>query len=77
VDAAVVASHWGAAADPNDYAFGNFNNDYLVDAIDAAIQAANWGDHTGGESAQGVPEPSALAGILAGLLSLVWIRRKR
>jgi len=77
VDAAVVASHWGAAADPDDYAFGNFNGDSVVDAIDAAIQAAHWGDHTGGESAQGVPEPSTLAGILAGLLSLVWIRRKR
>jgi len=75
VDAAVVASHWGAAADPDDYAFGNINDDTVVDAIDAAIQAAHWGDHTGGESAQGVPEPSTLVMIGSLLAFALWRRR--
>ena len=50
-DAATLADHWGQ---PGGWADGDFNGDGLVNAADASILAANWGDHTA-ESA--VPEP--------------------
>jgi len=74
-DLAVVAAHWGAAADPNDYAFGNFNDDTVVDAADAAIQAAHWTGSSGGESAT-VPEPSTLVLLGIGVIVLLPLRRR-
>ena len=73
-DAAVLAANWGVTAGAT-WATGDFNYDGKVNAADAAILAANWNPAPGESTA--VPELSTLAGTLAGLLSLAWIRRKR
>ncbi|MBN2217328.1 MAG: PEP-CTERM sorting domain-containing protein, partial [Pirellulales bacterium] len=59
------------------FSVGDFNDDGWVNAADAAILAANWGDHTGGEANAPVPEPSIIAALLAGLASLACIRRNK
>ena len=72
-DAAILASNWLTLTDAT-WAMGDFNGDEMVTDIDATIMATNWS-----VAAQGVPEPSALAGLLglclAGFLALA--RRKR
>ncbi|MBN2216506.1 MAG: hypothetical protein JW719_03935 [Pirellulales bacterium] len=75
-DAAVVASHWGTSV-TNRANQGDFNRDGAVDATDAAILAANWGDWTTGEAAATVPEPTAMALILGGLLAPLFGSRRR
>jgi hypothetical protein len=75
VDAAVVASHWGATELTGGFSVGDFNADGAVNAADASIQAANWGSHTG-EGAAGVPEPGAVA-VLAAMALAALVRRSR
>ncbi|MBN2216451.1 MAG: PEP-CTERM sorting domain-containing protein, partial [Pirellulales bacterium] len=58
------------------FSVGDFNDDGWVNAADAAILAANWGDHTGSESSSPVPEPSTMALVLVGLMAMTLARRK-
>ncbi|NLE39552.1 MAG: PEP-CTERM sorting domain-containing protein, partial [Pirellulaceae bacterium] len=65
------ADHWGQAGD---WSMGDFNDDGVVNALDAAILAAHWGHVAVAEQsdpATAVPEPSALVILLGGLLALV------
>jgi hypothetical protein len=71
-DAAVLARNWGGSV--SGATNGDFNGDGVVNAADAAILAANWGNHNS-ESAAGVPEPSTMVLLLAGLGWLL-IRRR-
>jgi hypothetical protein len=75
VDAAVVATNWGANVGTGGFASGDFNADQLVNAADASIQAANWGSHAG-EASAAVPEPGAIALVL-GLALAALVRRSR
>jgi len=73
-DAAVVAEHWGSvtATGPTQ---GDFNADGKVNALDAAIQVANWGSHVAGAESSAVPEPSVLL-LLCTMLAVVVSRRR-
>jgi len=72
----VVAGNWGANVGTGGYASGDFNNDHVVNALDAAIQVANWGSHVAESAA--VPEPGALTLLLAGVIgAALWKRRGR
>jgi hypothetical protein len=65
-DAAILAGHWGDANAT--WAMGDFNLDGLVDSADASILGANWG--SGGNEANPVPETSAAALLLCGVVCL-------
>jgi hypothetical protein len=73
-DARVLAQAWGSSTTGGAEA-GDFNGDEMVNVLDAAILAANWGDHTGGEATASVPEPGALAMLLAGIVGVLLTRR--
>ena len=76
VDAATVATNWGATDLTEGASVGDFNKDGVVNAADAAIMAANWGDHTTTESSGSVPEPGTFVLLLSVLLSVLAIRRR-
>jgi len=77
-DAQAVAQNWGSGTseDPATWAEGNFDGDNVVGPKDAAILAANFGYTTPTESVASVPEPSALALLLAVVLAVA-VRRAR
>ena len=52
---------------------GDFNDDNVVDDMDAALLAANWQ----GDSSAAVPEPGTLALLATGLIGLLATWRKR
>jgi len=60
-DAGRLATYWGATDRADGitwWEMGDFNNDHAINAVDAAILAANW-DYVAAESTT-VPEPSTL-----------------
>jgi len=73
-DAALLAAHWltGEGAFWND---GDFNGDGAVDDLDASILAAHWGYGGGGGAA--VPEPGAIALLVALAAWLLFKRGRR
>jgi len=73
-DAAVVASYWGQTVTLGDYTKGDFNNDGLVNALDAALQVANWTSPLA--EAAAVPEPVA-ATLLLSLFAAAAVARPR
>jgi hypothetical protein len=73
-DAKVVAQNWGSNVGTGGFAAGDFNGDGVVNAADTAILAANWGNHNG-ESVAGVPEPSMIVLLAAGLALFLTRRR--
>ncbi|HBO42537.1 MAG TPA: hypothetical protein DD670_01095, partial [Planctomycetaceae bacterium] len=72
LDAKTLAAHWGQAGS---WAAGDFNNDGVINAIDAAIMAANWGHGVGETTESAVSEPSAFL-LLLGLTLPLLIRRR-
>ena len=77
-DAQRLADHWGAdTLDPELtwWEMGDFNNDQLVNAVDAAILTANWDVPDEGNLAT-IPEPTAFA-LLLGATALTLGRRRR
>jgi sialidase-1 len=75
-DAAVLAANWGHTNITGGAANGDFNDDGIVNVLDAAILAANWGDYNESTGPSAVPEPTALALAILGVLMLA-IRRPR
>lgn len=77
VDAQALAANWGVGNEttPATWEMGNFNGDFVVNAADAAIMAANW---TGAPPLEGspVPEPSFVL-LAVGALGLALLRRTR
>ncbi|HBO42922.1 MAG TPA: hypothetical protein DD670_03105 [Planctomycetaceae bacterium] len=72
-DARSLATYWGQSGG---WAQGDFNNDTVINALDAAILAANW--HYGvTESAAPAPEPGFAPLLVALLLGLGARRRVR
>ena len=69
-DAARLADNW--LADNATWEMGDFNEDEIVNELDATLLAANW--QTGVVASASVPEPSALILILGALSLLVWRR---
>jgi hypothetical protein len=71
-DASILGSHWLASG--ANWSMGDFNEDGYVNDKDAAILAAHWT----GPPAQdaNVPEPTSLALLLGGWLSLLAVRRR-
>jgi len=63
-DTAVLAANWLQNGNWSD---GNFNDDSMVNDLNAAIMSANW---TAGAAWASVPEPGAWA-LLAGLFGAV------
>lgn len=74
-DAATLAQWWGASATTGDKTKGDFNSDGLVNAADAAILAANWSPSSSEGAGSAVPEPAAMALLLAMGLGAVLPRR--
>ena len=74
-DAKKLAEFWGHTSATR--AMGDFNGDQKVDAKDAAILAANWGFGVGDATSAAVPEPSALALLLALSLTVFPSCRRR
>ncbi len=74
-DAQRLATNWGANVDVT-WEMGDFDGDGLVGPSDASILAAHWGYGTGGEG-NPVPEPSAMAMLLAAALVGLVARRRR
>ncbi|MCX7424968.1 MAG: dockerin type I domain-containing protein [Planctomycetia bacterium] len=72
-DASIVGAHWmntGAR-----WGDGDFNGDNVVNDRDAAILAAHWSATAPAETPS-VPEPTSLAILLGGSLSLLAVRRQ-
>ena len=69
-DAAILAGNWLQTGVIGGYSAGDFNEDGTVDDHDATILAANWNPAGSGGTAT-VPEPSAMALLLAGLVGLL------
>ncbi|MBN2022904.1 MAG: hypothetical protein JW809_08915 [Pirellulales bacterium] len=72
-DAATLAAHWLQASGAG-WFDGDFNGDRAVDDLDLAILAANWG--SAGSPGGAVPEPTAVALALAGLMTWTIARRR-
>ena len=67
-DIAVVASHWLKTGSIGQLP-GDANRDGIVNAQDIALIAQNWEGISGGGTGTSVPEPPAIVGGLAGVLS--------
>ncbi len=80
-DAQALALNWGSGTElePATWEEGNFDGDWVVGPKDAAIMAANWGYgvETSGSEGTPTPEPSVLLLLLAGLASVIAVRRTR
>ena len=72
-DAAILAAHWHVTGAGS--AQGDFSGDGIVDDKNASILGANWLASAAAEAAS-VPEPTSLALLVGGLLSLLAVRRR-
>ena len=75
-DALIVASHWGDVGTAV-WSSGDFNGDRNVNAVDAAIMAANWSFATPENGGTTVPEPTMLASLIGIALLVSCMRRGR
>jgi hypothetical protein len=73
-DASILASNWQYGPDAT-WGQGDFNRDGIVDDQDAAIQAAHWGESREGTAE--VPEPGCIVLLLCGMVSLLFLARRR
>lgn len=79
LDLGILATHWQASG--VGWAQGDFNGDGVVDVLDLGILASHWQATAGSFSdavaaAFSVPEPAALSVLVAGLVCILWRRRR-